>query len=95
MPVINHGTITGGIFRKKPTGGNVDNGYTLNVNSQQNGSYESFYAEIKDLGSSVYVIPNSYYNTSVTILYGFSIAGQKHYFLLMLHSETQTTHIVC
>lgn len=71
MPVINHGTITGGIFRKKPTGGNVDNGYTLNVNSQQNGSYESFYAEIKDLGSSVYVIPNSYYNTSVTILYGF------------------------
>lgn len=71
MPVINHGTITGGIFRKKPTGGNVDNGYTLNVNSQQNGSHESFYAEIKDLGSSVYVIPNSYYNTSVTILYGF------------------------
>lgn len=67
MPVINHGTITGGIFRKKPTGGNVDNGYTLNVNSQQNGSYESFYAEIKDLGSSVYVIPNSYYNTSITI----------------------------
>lgn len=55
MPVINHGTITGGIFRKKPTGGNVDNGYTLNVNSQQNGSYESFHAEIKDLGSSVYV----------------------------------------
>lgn len=71
MPVINHGTITGGIFRKKPTGGNVDNGYTLNVNSQQNGSYESFYAEIKDLGSSVYVIPNFYYNTSVTILYVF------------------------
>lgn len=67
MPVINHGTITGGIFRKKPTGGNVDNGYTLNVNSQQNGSYESFYAEIKDLGSSVYVIPNSDHNTSITI----------------------------
>lgn len=67
MPVINHGTITGGIFRKKPTGGNVDNGYTLNVNSQQNGSYESFYAEIKDLGSSVYVIPNSDHDTSITI----------------------------
>lgn len=76
MPVINHGTITGGIFRKKPTGGNVDNGYTLNVNSQQNGSYESFYAEIKDLGSSVYVIPNSYYNTSVTIEYTFSPISQ-------------------
>lgn len=67
MPVINHGTITGGIFRKKPTGGNVDNGYTLNVNSQQNGSYESFHAEIKDLGSSVYVIPNSDHDTSITI----------------------------
>lgn len=67
MPVINHGTITGGIFRKKPTGGNVDNGYTLNVNSQQNGSHESFYAEIKDLGSSGYVIPNSDHDTSITI----------------------------
>lgn len=76
MPVINHGTITGGIFRKKPTGGNVDNGYTLNVNSQQNGSYESFYAEIKDLGSSVYVIPNSDHDTSVTIEYTFAPISQ-------------------
>ena len=67
MPVINHGTITGGIFRKKPTGGNVDNGYTLNVNSQQNGSYESFYAEINYFGNSGYVIPNSDHNTSITI----------------------------
>lgn len=71
MPVINHGTITGGIFRKKPTGGNVDNGYTLNVNSQQNGSYECYDAGINYFGNSGYVIPNSYYNTSVTILYGF------------------------
>lgn len=93
MPVINHGTITGGIFRKKPTGGNVDNGYTLNVNSQQNGSYESFYAEIKDLGSSVYVIPNSYYNTSVTILYGFFNSWPETLFPIdVTFGNTNNTH---
>lgn len=93
MPVINHGTITGGIFRKKPTGGNVDNGYTLNVNSQQNGSYESFYAEIKDLGSSVYVIPNSYYNTSVTILYVFFDSWPETLFPIdVTFGNTNNTH---
>ena len=93
MPVINHGTITGGIFRKKPTGGNVDNGYTLNVNSQQNGSHESFYAEIKDLGSSVYVIPNSYYNTSVTILYGFFDSWPETLFPIdVTFGNTNNTH---
>lgn len=93
MPVINHGTITGGIFRKKPTGGNVDNGYTLNVNSQQNGSYESFYAGIKDLGSSVYVIPNSYYNTSVTILYGFFDSWPETLFPIdVTFGNTNNTH---
>lgn len=93
MRVINHGTITGGIFRKKPTGGNVDNGYTLNVNSQQNGSYESFYAEIKDLGSSVYVIPNSYYNTSVTILYGFFDSWPETLFPIdVTFGNTNNTH---
>lgn len=93
MPVINHGTITGGIFRKKPTGGNVDNGYTLNVNSQQNGSHESFYAEIKDLGSSVYVIPNSYYNTSVTILYGFFDSWPETLFPIdVTFGNTNDTH---
>lgn len=93
MPVINHGTITGGIFRKKPTGGNVDNGYTLNVNSQQNGSYESFHAEIKDLGSSVYVIPNSYYNISVTILYGFFDSWPETLFPIdVTFGNTNDTH---
>lgn len=93
MPVINHGTITGGIFRKKPTGGNVDNGYTLNVNSQQNGSYESFYAEIKDLGSSVYVIPNFYYNTSVTILYVFFDSWPETLFPIdVTFGNTNDTH---
>ena len=80
-------------FVKKPTGGNVDNGYTLNVNSQQNGSYESFYAEIKDLGSSVYVIPNSYYNTSVTILYGFFDSWPETLFPIdVTFGNTNDTH---
>ena len=91
--VTNNGTIKGGIFRKKPTGGNVDNGYTLNVNSQQNGSYESFHAEIKDLGSSVYVIPNSYYNTSVTILYGFFDSWPETLFPIdVTFGNTNDTH---
>lgn len=93
MPVINHGTITGGTFRKKPTGGTVASGYTLKVNSQQNGSYESFYAEIKDLGSSVYVIPNSYYNTSVTILYGFFDSWPETLFPIdVTFGNTNDTH---
>lgn len=82
MPVINHGTITGGmfsstvtntgtikggIFHKKPEGGTVASGYTLKVNSQMNGSYESYDAEISYFGNSGYVIPNSNHNTSITI----------------------------
>ena len=82
MPVINHGTITGGtfkstvtnngtikggIFHKKPEDGQVADGYTLKVNSQQNGSYESYEAEISYFGNSGYVIPNSNHNTSITI----------------------------
>lgn len=82
MPVINHGTITGGtfkstvtnngtikggIFHKKPEDGQVADGYTLKVNSQQNGSYESFDIEISYFGNSGYVIPNSNHNTSITI----------------------------
>lgn len=82
MPVINHGTITGGmfnstvtntgtikggIFHKKPENGQVADGYTLKVNSQQNGSYESFDTEISYFGNSGYVIPNSDHDTSITI----------------------------
>ena len=82
MPVINHGTITGGmfnstvtntgtikggIFHKKPENGQVADGYTLKVNSQQNGSYESYEAEISYFGNSGYVIPNSDHDTSITI----------------------------
>lgn len=82
MPVINHSTITGGmfnstvtntgtikggIFHKKPENGQVADGYTLKVNSQQNGSYESYDAEISYFGNSGYVIPNSDHDTSITI----------------------------
>lgn len=82
MPVINHGTITGGtfkstvtnngtikggIFHKKPEDGQVADGYTLKVNSQQNGSYENFDTEISYFGNSGYVIPNSDHDTSITI----------------------------
>lgn len=82
MPVINHGTITGGmfnstvtntgtikggIFHKKPENGQVADGYTLKVNSQQNGSYESYDAGISYFGNSGYVIPNSDHDTSITI----------------------------
>lgn len=91
MPVINHGTITGGmfnstvtntgtikggIFHKKPENGQVADGYTLKVNSQQNGSYESYDAEISYFGNSGYVIPNSDHDTSVTIEYTFSPISQ-------------------
>ena len=82
MPVINHGTITGGmfsstvtntgtikggIFSEQPAGGTVASGYTLNINFPENGSYESFDAEISYFGSSGYVIPNSDHDTSITI----------------------------
>lgn len=65
--VTNNGTIKGGIFRKKPEDGQVADGYTLKVNSQQNGSYESYDAEISYFGNSGYVIPNSDHDTSITI----------------------------
>lgn len=65
--VTNTGTIKGGIFHKKPEDGQVADGYTLKVNSQQNGSYESFDTEISYFGTSGYVIPNSDHTTSITI----------------------------
>lgn len=78
--VTTNGTIKGGIFREKPTGGTVHIGYTLKVNSQMNGSYDILFATINTLGSSGYVIPNSYYNTSVTIKYSFTYGSSKRAF---------------
>ena len=77
--VTNNGAIKGGIFRKKPTGGTVHKGYTLNVN-QNNGSYEIRYATINGLGSSGYVIPNSDHDTSVTIKYTFFRSSSNRVF---------------
>lgn len=65
--LTNHGTITGGIFDKKPAGDTVASGYTLNVNFPENGSYECYDAGINYFGNSGYVIPNSDHNTSITI----------------------------
>ena len=65
--VTNNGTIKGGIFDKKPAGDTVASGYTLNVNSPENGSYECYDAGINYFGNSGYVIPNSDHNTSITI----------------------------
>lgn len=92
--VTNNGIIKGGIFSEQPAGGTVASGYTLNVNFPKNGSYESFDTGISYFGNSGYVIPNSDHDTSITI-YIFSVTVKQYYFLLMLHSETQTTHIVC
>lgn len=78
--VTNNGIIEGGIFQKKPEGVNVASGYTLKVNSQMNGSYDILFATINTLGSSGYVIPNSYYNTSVTIKYSFTYGSSKRAF---------------
>ncbi len=107
MPVINHGTITGGmfsstvtntgtikggIFHKKPEDGQVADGYTLNVNLQNTGSYESFDAEISYFGSSGYVIPNSNHNTSITI-YIFLKNSQAILFPIdVTFGDTNDTH---
>lgn len=107
MPVINHGTITGGmfsstvtntgtikggIFHKKPEDGQVADGYTLNVNLQNTGSYERFDAEISYFGSSGYVIPNSNHNTSITI-YIFLKNSQAILFPIdVTFGDTNDTH---
>lgn len=75
--VTNSGNIKGGIFSKEPTGGNVAKGYTLNVNPQNPGIYKISKAEINGLSKSGYVIPNTDYNTSVTIQYTFSSGSPK------------------
>ena len=74
--VINSGTIKGGIFRKKPEGGHVAKGYTLNVNLQNTGIYKISRATINGLNGGCYIIPNSDHDTSVTIEYTFSPISQ-------------------
>lgn len=107
MPVINHGTITGGtfkstvtnngtikggIFHKKPEDGQVADGYTLKVNSQQNGSYESFGIEISYFGNSGYVIPNSNHNTSITIYISLKNSQAILFPIDVTFGDTNDTH---
>lgn len=73
ISVTNNGTINGGIFRKKPEGGHVAKGYTLNVNLQNTGISR---ATINGLNGGCYIIPNSDHDTSVTIEYTFSPISQ-------------------
>lgn len=76
ISVTNNGTIKGGIFRKKPEGGHVAKGYTLNVNLQNTGIYTISRATINGLNGGCYIIPNSDHDTSVTIEYTFSPISQ-------------------
>ena len=75
--VTNSGNIKGGIFSEQPTGGHVAKGYTLNVNLRNPGIYTISKAEINGLSKSGYVIPNTDYNTSVTIQYTFHHSSPK------------------
>lgn len=64
--VTNNGAIKGGIFSKKPDGGKVADGYTLNVESPDANTN----ARISYLSSSsCYIIPNYSHPTSITVLY--------------------------
>ena len=91
--VTNSGNIKGGIFSKEPTGGNVAKGYTLNVNLQNPGIYKISKAEINGLSKSGYVIPNTDYNTSVTIQYTFSPGSPKILFPIdVTFGNTNDTH---
>lgn len=76
ISVTNNGTINGGIFRKKPEGGHVAKGYTLNVDLQNTGIYKISRATINGLNGGCYIIPNSNHDTSVTIEYTFSPISQ-------------------
>lgn len=64
--VTNNGIIEGGIFSKKPDGGKVADGYTLNVKSPDANTN----ASISYLSSSsCYIIPNYSHPTSITVRY--------------------------
>ena len=64
--VTKNGAIKGGIFSKKPDGGKVADGYTLNVESPDANTN----ASIDCLSSrSCYIIPNYSHPTSITVRY--------------------------
>lgn len=79
--VTNNGIIEGGIFSKKPDGGKVADGYTLNVESPDANTN----ASISYLSSSsCYIIPNYSHPTSITVRYHNPYSVPP--FLLMLQS---------
>lgn len=61
----NSGAINGGIFSRRPNGGKVAAGYTLNVESPDSTTE----AGIEYFKDSRYIIPHSSYTTSITVLY--------------------------
>ena len=61
----NSGAINGGVFQEEPEGGQVANGYTLNVEPPDSTTE----ARIGYFNSSCYIIPHSSYTTSITVLY--------------------------
>lgn len=75
--VTNNGIIKGGIFSKKPEGGTVASGYTLNLNFQNTDIYTFRNPTINGLNRGCYIIPNSDHDTSVTILYAFYEGSPK------------------
>lgn len=93
ISVTNNGTINGGIFRKKPEGGHVAKGYTLNVNLQNTGIYKISRATINGLNGGCYIIPNSDHDTSVTIEYTFSPISQPILFPIdVTFGDSNDTH---
>ena len=93
ISVTNNGTINGGIFRKKPEGGHVAKGYTLNVNLQNTGIYKISRATINGLNGGCYIIPNSDHDTSVTIEYTFAPISQPILFPIdVTFGDTNGTH---
>lgn len=90
--VTNNGIIEGGIFQKKPEGGTVASGYTLNVNFPKNGSYESFDTGISYFGNSGYVIPNSDHDTSITIYIFFRDRQAILFPIDVTFGDTNDTH---
>lgn len=93
ISVTNNGTIKGGIFREKPEGVHVADGYTLNVNLQNTGIYKISRATINGLIGGCYIIPNSDHDTSVTIEYTFSPISQPILFPIdVTFGDTNDTH---
>ena len=87
--VTNNGNIKGGIFQKKPTGGHVAKGYTLNAESPDANTN----ASIANLSSSCYIIPNYSHPTSITILYVFFDSSPEILFPIdVTFGDTNDTH---